>query len=140
MPRTVKSDPRALQVEGLERCTGAEASEYRSPEDKRRFPGQFQGLVDSAELLAATESTGHLVLDPRCLCGDKPLACFYRTEGMILFQALDIDYRPVKTLRKFCINSTNIDPEHPVPPELFSTWMGDIHWRGYHRRKRASLR
>jgi hypothetical protein len=76
--------------------------------------------VDSAELLAATKSTGHLVFDPRCLCGDKPLACFYRTEGMILLQALDFDYRLVKTLRKFCINSTNIDPEHPVPPELFS--------------------
>jgi len=100
MPRTVKSDPHALQVEVLERCAGAEASgEYRRPDDKQHLTGHFQGLVDSAELLAATKSTGHLVFDPRCLCGDKPLACFYRTEGMILFQALDIDYRLVKALR-----------------------------------------
>lgn len=87
--------------------------------------------MDSAELLAATKSTGHLVFDPRCLCGDKPLACFYRTEGMILFQTLDIDYRLVKALRKSCINSTNVYPEHPAPPEFFKTWMSDIHWEGY---------
>jgi hypothetical protein len=54
--------------------------------------------VDSAELLTATKSTGHLVFDPRCLCGNKPLASFYRTEGMILFQLRDTDYRIVQAL------------------------------------------
>ena len=70
----------------------------------------FRGLVDSAELLTATKSTGQLVFDPRCLCGDKSLACFYWTEGMILFQSRDIDHRIVKALRKFCIDSTRIYP------------------------------
>ena len=80
--------------------------------------------MDSAELLAATKSTGHLVFDPRCLCGDKPLACLYRTKGMILFQALDIDYRLVKALSEFCINSTSICPEHPAPLEFFQNLDG----------------
>jgi hypothetical protein len=116
----MKSDPHALQVEVLERCTDAKAiSEYRSPEEQRHLPGHFQGLVDSAELLAATKSTGHLVSDPRCLCGDKPLACLYRTAGMILFQPRDIDNRIVKALRKLGINSTSIYPEHPAPHEFF---------------------
>jgi len=38
---------------------------------------------------------------------------------MILFQALDIDYCLVKALRKSCVNSTSIYPEHPAPPEFF---------------------
>jgi hypothetical protein len=86
--------------------------------------GLGDGLVDFAEMLTATKSTGHLVFDPRCLCGDKPLACLYRTEGVILFQSRDIDHRIVKALRKFCINSTSIYPEHSAPPEFFQTWMG----------------
>jgi len=96
--------------------------------------------VDSAELLTATKSTGHLVFDPRCLCGDKPLACLYRTEGMILFQTRDIDHRIVKALRKFCINSTSIYPEHSAPPEFFQTWMGDIHGKATIGRTHSSLR
>jgi hypothetical protein len=57
------------------------------------------GLVDSSELLTATKRTRHLVFDPRGLRGDKPLAYFYRTEGMILFQSRDIDRGIVKALR-----------------------------------------
>jgi hypothetical protein len=72
---------------------------------------RWVSLVDSAELLTATKPTRHLVFDPRCLCGDKPLACLYRTEGMILFQPRDIDHRLVKALRKFCINSTRMYPK-----------------------------
>jgi hypothetical protein len=34
------------------------------------------GLVDSSELLTATECARHLVFDPRGLRGDKPSACF----------------------------------------------------------------
>jgi hypothetical protein len=74
--------------------------------------------VDSAELLTATEATGDLVFDPRCLGGDKPLACLYRTVSMFLFQSRDFDHCLVKALRKFCINSTSIYPEHPAPPEF----------------------
>jgi hypothetical protein len=72
---------------------------------------RWVSLVDSAELLTATKPTRHLVFDPRCLCGDKPLACLYRTEGVILFQPRDIDHRLVKALRKFCINSTRMYPQ-----------------------------
>ncbi len=98
-----------------------------------------EGLVDFAELLTAKKSTGHLMFDPRCLCGDKPLARLYRTEGMILFQSRDMTYRIVKALRKSCINSTSIYPERSSPPEFFRTgW--DIHQEGYHRRTQASLR
>ena len=86
--------------------------------------GLDEGLVDFTELLTATKSTVHLVFDPRCLCGDKPLARLYRTEGMILFQSRDSDHRIVKALRKFCINSTSIYPEHPAPPEYFSNLDG----------------
>jgi hypothetical protein len=99
-----------------------------------------EGLVDSVELLTATKSTGHLVFDPRCLCGDKPLACLYRTEGVILFQSRDIDHRIVKALRKFCVNPTGIYPEQSAPAEFFSNLNGDIHQEGYHRRTQASLR
>ena len=82
-----------------------------------------EGLVDFAELLTATKSTGHLVFDPRCLCGDKPLARLYRTEGMIVFQSRDMAYRSVKALRKSCINSTSIYPEHSAPPVVFTTYI-----------------
>jgi hypothetical protein len=99
-----------------------------------------EGLVDSAELLAATKPTRHLVFDPRCLCGDKPLSCLYRTEGMILFQPRDIDHRLVKALRKFCINSTSMYPEHSATPEVFTNLRSDIYREGYHRRTPASLR
>jgi hypothetical protein len=75
--------------------------------------------VDSAELLTATKATGGLMFDPRCLGGDKPLACLYRTVSMFLFQSRDFDHCLVKALRKFCINSTSIYPEHPAPPEFF---------------------
>jgi hypothetical protein len=70
--------------------------------------------VDSAELLAATKSAGHLVFDPRCLCGDELLACLYWTKSMILFQSREFDHRLVKAPGKVCINSTSIYPEHPV--------------------------
>jgi hypothetical protein len=83
--------------------------------------------VDSAELLAATKSTGHLVLDPRRLCGDKLLACLYRTTSMILFQSREFDHRLVKALSKFCINSTSSYPEHPASPAFFENLDGDIH-------------
>jgi hypothetical protein len=96
--------------------------------------------VDSAELLTATKPTRYLVFDPRCLCGDKPLACLYRTEGMILFQSRDIDHRLVKALRKFCINSTSTSPEHSAPSEVFTDLHLDIYREGYHRRTQASLR
>jgi hypothetical protein len=66
--------------------------------------------VDSAELLAATKSTGHLVFDPRCLCGDELLACFYWTKSMILFQSREFDHRLIKAPGKVCINSTSIYP------------------------------
>jgi len=81
-----------------------------------------EGLVDFAELLTATKSTGHLVFDPRGLCGDKSLACLYRTEGMILFQSRDMAYRIVKALRKSCINSTSIYPEHSSPKFFRTGW------------------
>ena len=42
-------------------------------------------LVNYPELLTAAKLTGHLVFDPRSLCGEKLIACLYRTEGMILF-------------------------------------------------------
>jgi hypothetical protein len=84
----------------------------------------FRELVDSAELLTATKSTGHLVFNPRCLCGDKPFACLYRAEDMILFQPRDIVYRIVQALRKSCINSTSIYPEHSAPPEFFKLCIG----------------
>jgi hypothetical protein len=51
------------------------------------------------------------VFDPRCLRGDKSLACLYRTEGMILFQSRDSDHRIVKALRKFF---SNLDGGHPL--------------------------
>jgi len=44
-----------------------------------------QGLVDSADLLTAAKLTGHLVFDPCCLRGDKPLAGLYWTETVIFF-------------------------------------------------------
>jgi hypothetical protein len=120
MPRRVKSDHRLCKWKS---CRDARVPKPAAIIEARKtdsiFQASFRGLVDSAELLAATKSTGHLVFDPRCLCGDKPLAYFYRTEGMILFQALDIDYRLVKALRKFCINSTNIYPEHPASSRTF---------------------
>jgi hypothetical protein len=75
--------------------------------------------VDYAELLTATEATSDLVFDPRCLGGDKPLACFYRTARVILFETLEFDHCLVQALSKFCINSTSLYPEHPAPPELF---------------------
>jgi hypothetical protein len=75
--------------------------------------------VDSAELLTAAEGTSDLVFDPRCLSGDKPLACFYGTASMILFQSREFDQCLVQALRKFCIHSTSLYPEHPAPPELF---------------------
>jgi hypothetical protein len=96
--------------------------------------------VEFAELLTATKPTRHLVFDPRCLCGDKPLACLYRTEGMILFQSRDIDQRVVKALRKFCINSTSTSPEHSAPSEVFTDLHLDIYREGYHRLTQASLR
>jgi hypothetical protein len=43
------------------------------------------GLVEFAKLLTAAKLTGHLVFDPRCLCGDKFFARLYGTDGMILF-------------------------------------------------------
>jgi hypothetical protein len=98
-----------------------------------------EGLVDFAELLTATKSTAHLMFDPRCLCGDKPLARLYRTEGMIVFQSRDMANRSVKAPRKSCINSTSIYPEHSSPSEIFRP-DGDIHQEGYHRRTQASLR
>jgi hypothetical protein len=91
------------------------------------YQATFRGLVDSAELLAATKSTGHLVLDPRRLCGDKLLACLYRTTSMILFQSREFDHRLVKALSKFCINSTSSYPEHPASPAFFENLDGDIH-------------
>jgi hypothetical protein len=36
---------------------------------------------------------------------------------MIHFQLLDVAYRVVQALRKFCINSTRIHPEHTAPPD-----------------------
>lgn len=95
--------------------------------------------MDFPQLLTATKSTTHFVLDPRCLCGDKPLAYFYRTEGMILFQSRDIAHRIVKVPRQSCINSTNIYPEHSVPPEFVSILVGDTHSRGYYQRTQKSL-
>jgi hypothetical protein len=86
--------------------------------------GLDEGLVDFTELLTATKSTVHLVFDPRCLCGDKPLARLYRTEGMILFQSRDMAYRIVKAPRKSCINSTTTYPEQFSPPEFFRTGWG----------------
>jgi hypothetical protein len=80
--------------------------------------------VDYAELLTATEATSDLVFDPRCLGGDKPLACFYRTTSVILFQTREFDHCLVQALSKFCINSTSLYPEHLAPSELFNTWMG----------------
>jgi hypothetical protein len=100
----------------------------------------FRGLVDSAKLLTATKSTGHLVFNPRCLCGDKPFACLYRAEGMILFQPRDIVYRIVQALRKSCINSTSIYPEDAAPSRVFQIMHRNIHREGYHRRTQASLR
>jgi hypothetical protein len=79
----------------------------------------FRRLVDSAELLTATEATSDLVFDPRCLGGDKSLACLYRTASVILFQSREFDHCLVQALSQFCINSTSIYPEHPAPPELF---------------------
>jgi hypothetical protein len=87
------------------------------------YQATFRGLVDSAELLTATESTGHLVFDPRCLCGDKLLACLYRTASMILFESREFDHRLVKALSKFCINSTSSYPQHPASPASLKTWM-----------------
>ena len=86
--------------------------------------GLDEGLVDFTELLTATKSTVHLVFDPRCLCGDKPLARLYRTESMLLFESRDMAYRIVKALRKFCINSTRIYLEHAAPPKGPQTQMG----------------
>jgi hypothetical protein len=63
--------------------------------------------------------------------------CFSQPRSPILIPILmqiknkitcDIDHRIVKALRKFCINSASIYPEHSAPPEFFQTWMGDIHW------------
>jgi hypothetical protein len=75
-------------------------------------------LVDFPDLLTAAKLTTHFVFDPRCLCGDKFLACLDRTSGMIHFQLLDVAYRVVQALRKFCINSTRINSEHTAPPEF----------------------
>ena len=84
--------------------------------------------MDSAELLAATEGTSDLVFDPRCLCGDKPLACLDRRESMILFQSVEFDRCLVQAPTKFCINSTSIYREHPAPPELFKNLDGRHPW------------
>jgi hypothetical protein len=59
---------------------------------------------------------------------------------MILFQSRDIDHRLVKALRKFCINSTSMYPEHSATPEVFTNLHLDIYREGYHRRTQASLR
>jgi hypothetical protein len=77
-------------------------------------------LVDFPDLLTAAKLTAHLVFDPRCLCGDKPFACLDRTNGLIHFQLRNVAYRVVEALRKSCINSTRINPEHTAPPEFRS--------------------
>jgi hypothetical protein len=111
----------------MRRC----CSEYRSWKTDGIYQATFRGLVDFAELLAATKSTGHLVFDPRCLCGDKLLACLYWTKSMILFQSREFDHRLVKALSKFCINSTSIYSEHPASRAFLQNLDGDIHWIGY---------
>src|SRR5437016_4171588 len=75
-------------------------------------------LMDLADLLPGANSTTHLVLDPRCFCGDKPFARLDRTKGQIHFQLRDVAHRVVEALGKFFVNSTRINPEHSAPPEF----------------------
>ena len=58
---------------------------------------------------------------------------------MILFQLRDIAHRIVKAPRESCIKSTNIYPEHSVPPEFVLLLAGDPHWQGYYQRTQESL-
>ena len=128
MPRWVKSDPHAFASGRVGEMRGCRSLQRVSkPGRQTAFTRPLsRGLVDSAELLAATKATGHLVFDPCCLCGDKLLACLYRTTSMILFQSREFDHRLVKALSKFCINSTSRYPEHPALPRSLKSWMVDI--------------
>jgi hypothetical protein len=84
-------------------------------------------LVDPAQLLTATKLTGHFVFDPGCLGGAKSFARLDRTAGLVHFQLRDGEYSVIKAPRKFCINSTGIDPKHAAPPIVDK----DFHEGGY---------
>jgi hypothetical protein len=94
--------------------------------------------MDLPDLLTATIHAGHLVLDPRCFCGNKPLGYLKRGEARIHFQSLNITHRIVKPPSKSCISSTNIYPEHSAPPSSFLMLWG-YPFASYYQHTQESL-
>jgi hypothetical protein len=76
----------------------AENPTLREPHQLR-----FPGLVDSANFLRTTKSTGHFMFNPSRLCSGEPFVGLYRAKSLIVLYSRNVEYRDFKVLRQFRI-------------------------------------